>query len=127
MTPATVERLKADWTGRRVTVADGTPTLRRFAGQNGTVVTVNMNGQALVRFDYAADIGWYDIAISDLVPVQEPAPRCDTTPRSEHARSAPDPAPVVKHDPAVPAGSTEKLTTKMILELARKQGSAKKS
>src|SRR5690606_22721551 len=121
MDPAHIERLKQDWTGRRVTVASNDPALRRFVGTTGTVVTVNMNGRALVRFDSSADIGWYDIALSDLRAAMEPAPAETKPPGEPPTTSASKPEVRVEASPATP---TDK--PKSILELARQQGAAKR-
>ncbi|MBA3314738.1 MAG: hypothetical protein M3552_07570 [Planctomycetota bacterium] len=128
MDPAQAERLKWDWTDKRVTVSSDAPTLRRFRGHLGTVMTVNMNGRALVRFDGTADIGWYDIALSDLTAVAAP-------PALEQAAPTPPGQPPVTSatkpevHPAAsqPPGETSKGTAKpsSILELARRQGAAK--
>jgi len=123
MDPAEVERLKREWTDRRVRLAGTSADLRRFQGRDGTVVTVNMNGRALVRFDGRADIGWYDVAIADLRAVTTPPPPEETVPpppgqpplTSATQPTAPDQAPPA---PAKPE-------PKSILELARQQGAAK--
>src|SRR5687768_8120718 len=88
MEPTAVERLKREWTGRRVAVASDAPRLRRFRDALGTVVTLNMNGRALVRFDGSSDIGWYDIALEDLSPVAAP-------PAADEALSPPPGQPPV--------------------------------
>jgi hypothetical protein len=133
MDAATVERLKAEWTGRRVEVASPAPTLRRFAGKAGTVVTVNMNGRALVRFDGLADIGWYDIAVGDLQPIaaapppEELAPKPPGEPPVTSATRPKAEAAVLSSDaPAEPAAKPPAARKKSILELAREQGAVKK-
>ncbi|WP_145263288.1 hypothetical protein [Calycomorphotria hydatis] len=60
------EALKREWTGKRVTVDDSQPSLRRFAGREGVVKTVNMNGHALIEFDGTVDISWYDVDLAHL-------------------------------------------------------------
>jgi len=66
------EQLKRELTDRYVTVAAGVPELRRFGELTGRVRTVNMNCRALVEFDGAADIGWYDIDPQYLTVVAAP-------------------------------------------------------
>jgi len=68
-----VEKLKQEWTGKQVVVDDSRPELKRFAGQTGRVVTVNMNGKALVEFQEGR--GRYDIDVRFLkeAPAAEPA------------------------------------------------------
>ena len=127
MPPAEVERLKREWTGRRVTVAAESPTLRRFAGHHGTVVTLNMNGRALVRFDGTADIGWYDIPLPDLRPVASPPPAEQTAPLPPGeppvtSATQPETKPPASECPATPP-TGKKLSP---LELARLQGAAKR-
>jgi hypothetical protein len=58
--PIEIERLKRQYTGRRVTVDARRPELTRFAGMSGRVATVNCNGRALVEFD-RLDSNRYDI------------------------------------------------------------------
>ena len=72
MSIAEAERLKHELTDKYVVVAENVPELRRFVGLTGKVRTVNMNCRALVEFDAAADIGWYDIAIDYLTVVDAP-------------------------------------------------------
>lgn len=70
MTLQEAERLRTEWTDRKVTVAEGPPHLQRFAGFTGMVKTVNMSGRALVEFEgYNNNIGWFDIEIANLRPV----------------------------------------------------------
>ena len=83
------EQLKIDLTDKWVVVADGVPELRRFAGFNGKVRTVNMNCRALVEFDGSEDIGWYDIDPSYLTVID--APRMKEAPKAE-AKTAAKPA-----------------------------------
>lgn len=55
------DQLKQEWTDQYVTVNPDRAELKRFVGIVGRVVTVNMNGRALIDFQ---DGGWYDIAAS---------------------------------------------------------------
>lgn len=107
------ERLKAEWTDRKVVVAADDPKLSRFAGRIGVVRTVNMNGNALVEFLGWPDISWYDIAPTALreatgeeLAAAEPKPV---------KKTAAAPKPAMKEPVAAP---TEKLSP---LELARRQ------
>ena len=123
-----IEQLKRQWTGRRIEVTSDAPTLRRFAGRLGTVVTLNMNCRALVRFDGEADIGWYDIALPDLRIVEAaPAPPEPKPPGEPPVTSATHPAPVqveATRGAVTPPEPGKRPAS--ILELARKQGAAKR-
>ncbi|MGC1272712.1 MAG: hypothetical protein WBC44_03320 [Planctomycetaceae bacterium] len=126
MEPAAIERLKREWTGRRVEAVGPSPALRRFAGRAGTVITVNMNGRALVQFDGGVDITWYDLAIEDLRTVIAP-----TRGRDAGKHATPVPA-IAAPAPEAAAASIQPMThqrpdTRIILELARQQGAAKRS
>lgn len=127
MDPAEVERLKREWKDRRVTVEASSANLRRFLGRTGTVLTVNMNGRALVRFDGLADIGWYDLAIADLRPVAVPPPPEETAPPPPGGPPVTSAtAPKVEGIPTAPrAAATGQARPKSALELARQQGAAK--
>ena len=129
MEPTEVERLKREWTGRRVTVVSDSPYLQRFREQLGTVVTLNMNGRALVRFDGLADIGWYDIALADLQRVAAPpAPEevAPATPGEPPVTSYTQPE--VKMADAAAIDAKPKIAKRMsVLELARQQGAAKRA
>lgn len=63
MSVQTIDELKAKWTDKNVTVETSVPTLARFEGMVGRVVTVNENGLALVDFK---DGPWYDIPLDKL-------------------------------------------------------------
>ena len=65
------QRLREEWTGRRVTIASTSPRLARFAGKTGVVKTINQNGRALVQFAGTEDIGWYDIDPVELRLITE--------------------------------------------------------
>jgi hypothetical protein len=132
MEPAAVERLRREWTDKRVEVASASPALLRFAGKPGTVVTINMNGRALVRFDGHVDIGWYDIALDDLKPVAVPPPPEELAPKppgeppvtsATRPKVEPGAVPAGSPPPAAPPAAKKK----SILELAREQGAAKKN
>jgi hypothetical protein len=110
MSIARSEQLKKELTDKFVVVADGVPELRRFNGLTGKVRTVNMNGRALVEFDGAVDIGWYDIEPSYLKVVSEPLKKAAP---EKHAKPAAAPAEAKK-----PAGKSP-------LEMARAQGGVK--
>jgi len=104
------ERLKDELTDKYVVVSEETPELRRFVGLTGLVKTVNMNGRALVQFDGAVDIGWYDIDPSFLTVVDKPLPK-----KKEEPAAKPKAA---TSKPAAKAGG------KSPLEMARAQGAA---
>jgi hypothetical protein len=121
MSIALAEQLKKEWTDKYVVVTEGSPELKRFAGLTGTVRTVNMNCRALVEFDGAVDISWYDIDPSYLKVVTEPLkkkPAEHAKPAAAAAAAVPKPAAASK-----PAGE-KKLSP---LELARQQGAAAKA
>lgn len=67
-----IDRLRREWSDKYVEVDAGVPALRRFAGRIGRVMTVNMNGRALVQFAGTNDIGWYDIDPARLRIVAAP-------------------------------------------------------
>lgn len=123
MEPAAIERLKREWTGRRVAAVGPSPALRRFAGRAGTVITVNMNGRALVQFDGGVDITWYDLAIEDLQTLTASTPERPVVTR--HLGKSAVIEPATPSDPPAPAADSVRPTTATILELARKQGAAK--
>ncbi|HEV7278951.1 MAG TPA: hypothetical protein VGN57_01960 [Pirellulaceae bacterium] len=68
-----IDRLRREWGDKYVEVDAGVPALRRFAGRIGRVMTINMNGHALVQFTGTNDIGWYDIDPASLRIVASPA------------------------------------------------------
>jgi hypothetical protein len=128
MDPAEVERLKREWKDKRVAVEAFSSSLRRFAGRTGTVLTVNMNGRALVRFDGLADIGWYDLPMADLRPIAVPPPPEEVAPSPPGGPPVTSAtAPKVEGIPtaAAPPPSAGQAKPKSILELARQQGGAK--
>jgi hypothetical protein len=120
MSIATAEQLKKEWTDKYVVVDDGAPELKRFSGLTGTVRTINMNGRALVEFDGAVDIGWYDIDPSFLKVVSEPLKKKAP---EKHEKAAAPAAAAPKPAVGAPAGE-KKLSP---LELARQQGAAAKA
>jgi hypothetical protein len=69
--PATIESLRRTWSNRLVKVTRDVPTLQRFAGKVGRVITVNLSGRAIVDF---GDGGWYDLPdfASVLIEVTDP-------------------------------------------------------
>ena len=69
--PSAADRTR--WTGVAVRISENEPTLKRFAGKVGRVVTVNMNGRALVQFSAGVDEGWYDLPVSCLKDVSNVA------------------------------------------------------
>jgi len=83
---AQIDELRRTWTDRRVSVQDH-PDYRRFSGQIGRVVTINCSGRALVDF---ADGAWYDIPLSVVQPVDDPAlqSQYDATVNSAQPRPA---------------------------------------
>jgi hypothetical protein len=70
-----VEKLKRQYTDQYVVVDAGQPELARFKNMVGQIITVNMNGRALVQFDADNNRGWYDIALAHLTTVEKPAPK----------------------------------------------------
>jgi hypothetical protein len=81
---ATVRRLQAAWTDKRVRVKPSArPELARFEGKVGRVVTVNFGGRAVVDF---ADGAWYDVpdfeAVLDEVTDEAEAKKYDPTANS---------------------------------------------
>jgi hypothetical protein len=110
MSIAHAEQLKSDLTDKFVVVSAGVPELRRFDGLTGKVKTVNMNGRALVEFDGAVDISWYDIDPSFLKVVTEPLKKAAPEKHAKPAAAAPA------------AGEARKPAGKSPLELAREQG-----
>jgi len=60
MSPDRLEKLKQQYTGKRVVVDAQRPELARLANVPGRVVTINRNGQALVQFE-GPDPSWHDI------------------------------------------------------------------
>lgn len=97
-----IEDLKRQYTDKYVLVDTSRPELRRFQGETGRVKTVNMSGRALVQFDMANNIGWYDIALDYLHVVDGPQAR-PTEAEGGHARAA-APAKVKPESPAAAAG-----------------------
>ena len=69
-----IEELRREFTDKYVEADINRPELERFSGRVGRVVTVNMNGRALVEFDGSNDIGWYDIGLDFLKVVPKPEP-----------------------------------------------------
>jgi len=105
-----IEVLKKQWTDKYVVVDATRPELRRFEGQTGKVKTVNMSGRALVEFDAYANIGWYDIDLSYLKPVDAPVPKAEA-----------------KHKAKEPAPPTVKPTEKGVTKPAPAAGGGGKS
>src|ERR1700685_3508298 len=99
------EKLKSQLTDKYVVVKSGVPELRRFNSLTGVVKTVNMNGRALVEFDGAVDIGWYDIDPQYLVVVEAPAKKAVPLKEAESAKPAAAGAPTRSQAaaPAAPA------------------------
>jgi hypothetical protein len=123
MSIASAEQLKKEWTDKYVVVDEKTPELKRFSGLTGTVKTINMNGRALVEFDGAVDIGWYDIDPSFLKIVSEPLKKKAPEKHEKPASAAAAPKAAAAAEAAKPAGE-KKLSP---LELARQQGAAAKA
>ena len=82
-----VERLKAEWTGRVVRVREGLPHLKRFAGRDGLVKTVNMTGRLLVQFGdgKGVDSAWYDLEIEEVEPIGDEPPDAPTASSADPA------------------------------------------
>ena len=130
------ERLKAEWTGRRVRVRDGFPALARFAGLTGVVRTVNMNGRPIVEFEHTPDVTWYDLEFAGLEVVEEEkatkagglqSPGFDedaTAPAVADPDPRPMPEPVTRDSPTQARHPEKPLS---VLELARRQGAAEKT
>jgi hypothetical protein len=87
MQPHEIEKLQQQYTDQYVMVDAARPELARFAGIPGQIKTINMNGRALVQFDWA-DLGWHDIALDWLKIIDKPAP----PPVKETAAKKPVPA-----------------------------------
>lgn len=87
MSISQAEKLKVELTDKWVVVADQVPELRRFAQLTGKVKTVNMNCRALVEFDGAEDISWYDIDPQFLTVVDGPRPK-ETKPAADKKPAA---------------------------------------
>ena len=113
------EKLKQKLTDKWVIVDPAVPELRRFSNWTGKVKTVNMNCRALVEFDGAVDIGWYDIDPAFLTVVDGPRPKAEPKAKAAPAE-AKKPAATAPAAPAAakPAGVSP-------LEGARAQGAAK--
>jgi len=108
-----IEKLKDEYTDKYVVVVDkGRPELSRFGGFVGQVITVNMNGRALVEFDRFNNTGRFDIELDYLKVVEKPEP----------AKPAAKKPPAKR--PAKPPVKTEGAELSP-LEKARMQGSAK--
>jgi hypothetical protein len=137
MTIAHAERLKRELTDKYVVVREGTPELRRFQGLTGTVKSVNMSGRALVQFDGAVDIGWYDIDPGYLTVIPQPLPKKAAAHAEKPAKESPKPAakpaggggsPLdqIRKGTAAPAASPAPAGGKPSpLDLIRKQGATK--
>lgn len=133
MDDATINRLKREWTGKQVTISPDHPTTTRFRDRVGTVVTINMNGRALVRFADSLDTAWFDLPVEMLRPAtstsQAPpkatapagAGQSPTTPSSEEGARSPG----VAASSGKPTGKPSK--TQSILEMARRQGAPNQS
>ena len=111
------ELLKKQYTDKFVVVKANVPELRRFTGLTGVVKTVNMSCRALVLFDGAADIGWYDIDPAFLMVVDAPLPK-KVVSEAKPAKESPaaKSAPAAK---AAPAAGEKKASP---LDMIRKQG-----
>ena len=125
MDDATVTQLKQEWTGKQVAINPRAPSNRRFSGRIGTVVTINMNGRALVRFADTLDTPWFDLPIEELSVV---APAIDEdypppAPPADEAGTAGalPPQQADESDRSPPAPAVRPSTT-TILEMARRQG-----
>lgn len=84
-----MEALKRQYTDKYVVVDETRPELRRFAGQTGTVRTVNMSGRALVEFDANLNTGWYDIDVDFLRIIDEPLPKPEPVAKAEPEKKKP--------------------------------------
>ncbi len=113
------ELLKKQYTDKFVVVKANVPELRRFTGLTGVVKTVNMSCRALVLFDGAADIGWYDIDPAFLTVVDAPLPK-KVVSEAKPAKESPSAksAPAAK---AAPVAGEKKASP---LDMIRKQGAA---
>jgi hypothetical protein len=111
-----VERLKNQYTDKYVAVDASAPELKRFVGLTGQVKTVNMNGRALVQFDGAVDISWYDIDLAYLSVVDKKPAKPGTAAKHDAAEKP--------SAPAEKKGATAKAGGKSPLEMARAQGAA---
>jgi hypothetical protein len=129
------EKLKLKLTDKWVVVDAAVPELRRFAIWTGKVKTVNMNCRALVEFDGAVDIGWYDIDPAFLTVVDGPRPKAAPAEAKKPAAAAPTaakPAGVNPLEAARAAGAAKPATAAPAaggkpspLDMIRKQQAAK--
>jgi hypothetical protein len=123
-----IEDLKRQYTDKYVLVDTSRPELRRFQGETGRVKTVNMSGRALVQFDMANNIGWYDIGLDFLRVVDGPQAKPAEPEKAGHDRAS-APAKVKTDSPAATAGGKKipepgpaKKSTADILAAARAKG-----
>ncbi|HEX3656256.1 MAG TPA: hypothetical protein VHV55_10635 [Pirellulales bacterium] len=123
-----IEDLKRQYTDKYVLVDTSRPELRRFQGETGRVKTVNMSGRALVQFDMANNIGWYDIGLDFLRVVDGPQAKPAEPEIAGHDRAS-APAKVKPDSPAATAGGKKipepgpaKKSTADILAAARAKG-----
>ena len=87
-----IEQLRAQWTDRFVAVDASVPTLARFAGLVGQVMTVNCSGLALVQF-FGADNSRYGIDPAHLRITDPPPP---PPPKVESPKKPEPPKPKVE-------------------------------
>ena len=121
----TVERLKRDFTDKWVTVDAGTPELKRFVGLSGLIMTINMNGRALVQFDNPVDISWYDIDLSYLKVIAAPLPKKVAEKHAEPAAKKPAAAaPAAATATPATAGGAKKSPIELIRETAAAKAAA---
>ena len=132
MDDAIINRLKREWTGKQVTISPDHPTTTRFRDRVGSVVTINMNGRALVRFVDSLDTAWFDLPVEMLRPAASTsqAPPKATATTTSQPSTTPSPekgatSPGVAAQAGKPAGKPSK--TQSILEMARRQGAPDQS
>lgn len=127
-----VDQLKKEWTKKQVTIDPTAASNRRFTGRVGTVVTVNMNGRALVRFADTLDTCWFDLPIECLIVHDEAAdenrePDPLAVPSKDDAATAPELPPQQSDESdRSPPSPPVRRSTMSILEMARRQGAVKK-
>lgn len=115
-----IEKLKRDYTDQFVVVDASRPELRRFRDRTGQVKTVNMSGRALVQFDDANNIGWFDIDPDFLKVVDAPKKEQPADNKAPTAKKPIDKKPTAM----APVKAADKSSTADILAAARGKGAA---
>lgn len=118
MHPDRVDKLRREYTDRYVKVDAARPELARFQGMLGRVMTINLNGRALVQFDGLSNRGWYDIELDHLKVVDSPeveaaqraAPTKGKPPAKEEAREKLSPLELARLEKEVQEAEKPKTT-----------------